>query len=248
MAFQDHFSGQAATYAKARPHYPTALYDWLSAQCRQHGLAWDAGCGNGQAAVALARHFDRVYATDPSAEQIARALAHPQVEYRVEPAEHCSLADGSADLIAVAQALHWFDLPRFYAEAARILKPGGLLAAWTYGLSTVSPGVDGVFHKLYEQILGPYWPADRRHVETGYRELPFPFPELDEVPTFAMEARWTLAQYLAYLRSWSASQRYLNVNGEDAIDAIASEMAEAWGDAGETRLVRWPLAIRIGCR
>lgn len=248
MAFQDHFSEQAATYAQARPHYPKALYDWLSAQCTGHALAWDAGCGNGQAAVALAGCFERVYASDPSAEQIARALAHPKVEYRVEPAETCSLDDGSADLIAVAQALHWFDLDRFYAEAARVLRPGGVLAAWTYGLSTVSPGVDGVFHRLYEQILGPYWPPDRRHVETGYRELPFPFPELAGVPTFEMESRWTLAQYLAYLRSWSASQRYLKATGHDAVDSVASELAEAWGDSGEVRTVRWPLALRVGRR
>src|SRR5690606_31583471 len=131
MSFHDHFSGHAAGYAQARPTYPEALFDWLAAQCAQRELAWDAGCGNGQAAIALARHFARVIATEPSAEQVAQAPAHPRVEYRVEPAESPSLADASADLVTVAQAMHWFDLDRFHVGVRRVLRPGGLVAVWT---------------------------------------------------------------------------------------------------------------------
>ncbi|MFN3842305.1 MAG: class I SAM-dependent methyltransferase [Rehaibacterium terrae] len=246
MPFKDHFSGHSSAYAAARPSYPGELFAWLAAQCREHALAWDAGCGNGQAAVALAAHFARVHATDPSAAQIAAATAHPKVEYRTEAAEDCSLPDACADLVTVAQALHWFDLTRFYPQVRRVLKPGGVIAAWTYGLSSVSPGVDAVFHKLYEDRLGPYWPADRHHVETGYRDLPFPFAPLPAPPAFEMVCLWTLRQYLAYLRTWSASQRHLQATGFDAVDAVAADMAEAWGDPQQRRPVRWPLAIRAG--
>lgn len=245
MSFHDHFSGHAAGYAQARPTYPEALFDWLAAQCAQRELAWDAGCGNGQATIALARHFARVIATEPSAEQVAQAPAHPRVEYRVEPAESPSLADASADLVTVAQAMHWFDLERFHAGVRRVLRPGGLVAVWTYGLSTVDAGVDAAFRLLYDAILGPYWPPERRHVENGYAELAFPYLAVD-APAFAMRCDWTLAQYLAYLRTWSASQRYLRATGEDPVARVTGEFARAWGDPEATREVRWPLGMRVG--
>jgi ubiquinone/menaquinone biosynthesis C-methylase UbiE len=244
-SFKDHFSGHAAVYAQARPKYPAALFDWLTTQTRQHDLAWDAGCGNGQASVALADYFDSVFASDPSATQITAATKHPKVRYAVEPAEQCSLPDRSADLVTVAQALHWFDHPRFYAEVRRVLKPGGVIAAWTYERSSVNADVDEVFARLYVGVLDAYWLPERRHVEAGYTTLPFPF---DERPAPAMELRcdWTLAQYLAYLSSWSASQRYLQATGRDAVAEFTPALAQAWGDADTVRAVRWPMAFRIG--
>lgn len=245
MSFKDHFSGHAGSYAAARPRYPAALHDWLAAQCARRELAWDAGCGNGQATVALAPHFGRVIGTDPSAPQIAQAELAPNVEYRVEPAEAPSLEEASADLVTVAQALHWFDLERFFPAVRRVLRPDGVFAAWTYGLSNVDAAVDRVFLRLYEDILGPYWPAERRHVESGYATLAFPFERI-EAPAFEMRCDWTLAQYLAYLRSWSATQRYVREKGEDPVATIADEFARAWGDAPRVRAVRWPLGLRAG--
>ena len=67
MSFKDHFSAQAAIYREARTQYPDALFEFLRAQAPGGERAWDAGCGNGQASVALARHFHAVVATDPSA-------------------------------------------------------------------------------------------------------------------------------------------------------------------------------------
>lgn len=245
MSFKDHFSGHAGSYAAARPRYPGALYDWLAAQCARRELAWDAGCGNGQATVALAAHFGRVIGTDPSAPQIAQAEPATNVEYRVEPAEAPGLEDASADLVTVAQALHWFDLERFFPAVRRVLRPGGVFAAWTYGLSNVDAAVDRVFLRLYEDVLGPYWPAERRHVESGYATLPFPFERI-ETPGFEMHCDWTLAQYLAYLRSWSATQRYVRERGEDPVAQMGETFAQAWGDVSQTRAVRWPLGLRAG--
>jgi SAM-dependent methyltransferase len=245
MSFQDHFSAQAASYAQSRPHYPAALFSWLAAQCRGHALAWDAGCGNGQASIALAAHFDAVLGTDPSAAQIASATAHPGVRYAVEPAEHCSLGDASADLVTVAQAYHWFDQSRFCAEARRVLQPDGVIAIWSYAESRVDPAVDAVFDELHHVRLGDYWPAGRDHVLNRYRDLPFPFTPI-AAPAFEMRSDWTLAQYLAYLRSWSASQRYLERTGRDAVSEIEATMSAAWGDPALRRIVQWPLLLLVG--
>ena len=245
MSFKDHFSGHAAAYAQARPTYPPALFDWLAAQCPQRRLAWDAGCGNGQASVALAQHFDDVFASDPSATQIAAALPHPKIRYAVEPAEQCSLPDASVDLITVAQALHWFDCERFYSEVKRVLAPEGRIAVWTYEHSSVAPDVDAIFLRLYRGELDAYWPPERRHVEAGYASLPFPFERI-AAPAFELRCDWTADQYLAYLRSWSATQRYLQATGRDAVASIEPDLRVAWGDSAQVRAVMWPLTVKFG--
>lgn len=247
MAFKDHFSRHAADYAAARPTYPEALFDWLSEACQHHELAWDAGCGNGQASLALAHHFQRVHASDPSEEQIAHAPEDARIHWRVEPAEACSLRDHSADLVTVAQAYHWFHHARFCAEATRVLRPGGVIALWCYGLTHVDEAVDALFRRLYDERLGDaYWPPERRHVENGYRDLPFPFEPISDVPRFTMRLDWTLAQYLAYLRSWSASQKYQRETGRDALTGLVDDFTAAWGDPALTRSVSWPLSLRAG--
>lgn len=245
--FRDHFSGHARNYAQARPGYPPELFAWLAAQAPLHALAWDAGCGNGQASVALAKHFDAVFASDPSEEQIRNATAHPRVRYAVEPAEQPQLGDAQVDLVTVAQAYHWFDQAAFCQAAQRVLKPGGVCAVWTYAKSSVDDGVDAVFDQLHDHILEQDWPSGREHVLNRYRDLPFPFDRL-EAPLFHMHCQWTLAHYMGYLRSWSASQRYLRRTGEDAVQKIAAAMAAAWGDPSLIREVSWPLMLLAGRR
>ena len=243
--FADHFSGHAVDYAQARPRYPAALFEWLAAQCQGHALAWDAGCGNGQASVALAAHFSAVFATDPSSAQVASAQPHPRVRYAVEPAEHCSLQDGSADLITVAQAYHWFDASAFCEQARRVSRPGGVVAVWTYAHSHVSPAVDAVFDYLNDTLVIGDWPSEREHVVTGYARLPFPFERID-APGFVLCCDWTLAQYAAYLRSWSAAQRHRQRTGDDPVARVLPDMATAWGDPAQARRVTWPLSLLAG--
>ncbi len=245
MGFKDHFSGHAADYTRYRPTYSPELFAWLAQQAPTHTLVWDCATGNGQAALGLAAHFDAVIATDASDNQIATAHVHPRVRYAVAPAENSGIAAGSVDLITVGQALHWFDFPAFYAEAARVLKPGGVLAAWSYGLMQVSPAVDAAVWRLYEPITGPYWPPERRYVEEQYRSLPFPLDEI-AAPAFAMEAEWRLAQLNGYLGTWSAVQRYRKERGVDPLALIADELAAAWGSEQSSRRVRWPLFMRVG--
>ena len=242
----DHFSSVAQTYAQARPHYPAALFDWLASLCAHHDLAWDCGAGSGQASVALAEHFKTVIATDSSAAQIAQATPHSGVDYRVAPAESGGLTAGSADLVTVAQALHWFDFPRFFDEVRRVLRPGGVMAAWSYGIVHIEgEAVDARALAFYHDVVGPYWPPERCHVEDGYRSIPFPFDRI-EAPAFSMALDWTLDELLAYFRSWSATARYQRERGEDPVAALAQQLAGHWGDPQTRRRVAWPLSVLAG--
>ncbi len=245
MTFKDHFSGQAGDYARYRPSYPEDLFDWLAGLAPTRVLAWDCATGNGQAAVGLARHFRRVEATDASAAQIAGAEPAPGVHYRVAPAEQSGLAEGSAGVVTVAQALHWFDFGRFHDEAARVLADGGVLAAWTYGLCRVSDAVDALVVELYRDHLGDYWPPERAHIEAGYATIPFPWPRL-AAPEFSMRVEWHAGQMLGYLSTWSAVVRCREQTGEDPLRTIAARLEVAWGE--DARVVVWPLTILAGRR
>jgi SAM-dependent methyltransferase len=156
MSFKDHFSRQASGYAKFRPGYPEELFAYLAKVAPSRQLAWDCGTGNGQAAIGLASVFDRVIATDASEKQIANAQPHERVEYRVAPAENSGIESGTVDLLMVAQALHWFNLDRFYAEARRALKPSGVFAASAYKLLGIEPAIDEIVNRYYNEVVGPF--------------------------------------------------------------------------------------------
>ena len=243
--FEDHFSGQSQIYAQYRPQYPEEVYAYLASIAPERSLAWDCGTGNGQAAIGLAKYFDHVFATDASAEQISRAYQHPRVEYRVESAEHVSLANSSVDLVTVAVAIHWFNFDEFYREVKRVLKPNGLIAAWTYNLTQISPEIDELIHYYYHEVLKGYWPPRIQYLEQGYTSLPFPFEEIIP-PSFAMHANWDLDQFVGFLNSWSATQRYKEQNGQHPMEQIWEKLLAAWGNEHDQRLVRWPLHFRIG--
>ena len=244
MPFKDHFSNHAASYAQFRPHYPSSLFKYLGSIAPSRRLAWDCATGNGQAALGLAPAFDRIIATDASAKQIANAQSHAKVEYRVAPAENSDIDSATIDLIMVAQALHWFDLDRFYREVRRVSRPQGVLAASAYNLLQIEKGIDEVVNRYYHEVVGPFWPPERRLVEQ-FGELPFPFREI-AAPKFEMTARWNLDHLLGYLRTWSSTQRFMAAKGGDPLEQINDDLRSAWGKAGQTRTVRWPLVVRIG--
>lgn len=241
LKFADHFSRVAASYATFRPRYPAALFEFLRTTTARHDMAWDCATGTGQAAIALAEHYGRIIATDASAAQIGQAAAHPRVDYIVAPAEASGLPAHSADLATVAQALHWFDTAAFYAEATRVLVPGGVLAVWSYGRMMLDcPDAQHAIDHLYEDVLRPYWPAERRMVEDGYRSLAFPFEEI-AAPDFDMRAEMSAAQLEGYLRTWSATQRFTRERGHDPVAALDLQ------EVGTFPLqIRWPLALRVG--
>jgi SAM-dependent methyltransferase len=244
MSFKDHFSKQAADYAIFRPGYPQELFAYLGTIAPSRQLAWDCGTGNGQAAVGLASGFDRVIATDASEKQIANAQPHEHVEYRVAPAENSGIESETIDLIMVAQALHWLDLDRFHAEARRVLKPDGVLAASAYNLLRIEPAIDEIANRYYYEVVGPFWPPERQFVER-FADLPFPLDEID-APKFEMTAQWSLDHLLGYLRTWSSTQRFIAAKGTDPLDQITIDLRSAWGKPQRTRSISWPLVVRIG--
>ena len=244
-AFKDHFSSQATDYARFRPNYPAELFAWLAGIAPSRGTAWDCGTGSGQAAVGLAAHFERVIATDPSRKQLEHAEPHPRVDYRVASAEVSLLDTASIDLVTVAQAIHWFDLDKFYAEAKRVLKPGGIIAAWTYTLLDVEAGIDELLTDFYRNVVGPYWPPERRMVDDRYRSLPFPFEPI-ESPTFEICTEWTRDDLLGYLGTWSATQACMKAKGVDPLTEFGCSLAALWTDPGMKKTLRWPLHLRVG--
>ena len=211
-----------------------------------HQLALDCGTGSGQAAVGLAKYYDRVVATDPSEEQLSHAVRNPRVEYRRTRAEQSGLTAASVDLVTAAQAAHWFDLPAFYAEAKRVLARGGAVAVWGYGDPMLdTKALHEILHSFNRGLLEPYWPAERQLLLDGYRTIPFPFDEI-EFPRLMLEMRWTLPELAGYLRSWSATNRYIAEYGSDPVADVEKALAGEWGPQDEVRLVRWPLYVRAG--
>jgi SAM-dependent methyltransferase len=244
-AFADHFSAISAEYAAYRPRYPEGLFAALAAAAPRRALAWDCATGTGQAAVGLAPWFDRVVASDASPSQLRSAGATGSVAYFAAEAEATPIRSGTTDLVTVAQALHWLDLERFYLEARRTLAPGGLLAVWTYGRHRVDGGpIDAAIDRFYDEVVGPYWPPERRWVDAGYQGLPFPFDE-EELPVPPMTEEWTLGQMLAYMCTWSAVVRCTEATGASPVNALGDQLAPLW-DGDRRRRIEWALTLRAG--
>lgn len=247
-AFKDHFSALAETYAASRPIYPDALYGLITQVVPASANVWEPGCGSGQATRGLAQRFRHVFATDPSAAQIerhwARGARANNVTVAVELAEAPSLPDASVDLVAVAQALHWFDRPRFFAACERVLKPGGVLAAWTYQDIVFSDDLADVAEAVRDDI-DPYWPPERNDVDVGYTGYDWPFERLSTPSDLWMTADWTLPQLLGYFSSLSASACFLAATGRDPIELHGATLAVAWGDPGQVRRMRWPVVLHL---
>jgi SAM-dependent methyltransferase len=243
--FKDHFSRLPESYSAHRPGYPEALYDFLAAHAPSRRLAWDCATGGGQAAGPLAERFDRVLASDASVTQLSERADHPAVAYAAALAETSPLGNGSVDLVSVSQALHWFSFERFFAEVDRVLVAGGLLAAWTYPLLRVTLAVDALIDELHGEIVGAYWPPERRWVDDRYRDIPFPY-EIIETPALETTARWDLGRLVGYLGTWSSVARYREATGSDPLEALTDRLAMIWGDPAGRRRVRWEIILLAG--
>lgn len=242
---KDNFSTRSAEYARFRPGYPPQLFDFLFGLCDHFDCAWDCATGNGQIAVVLAERFRKVEATDISENQLGNALQKPNVHYGVGTAESPSFPDHIFDLVTVGQAAHWFDFEKFYPAVRRVLKPGGILALIGYNLIRTGEATNALIDRLYRDVLGKYWDAERRHVDASYETIPFPFPEM-ELPGMEMTYSWTLDHFIGYLGTWSAFKHFEKKNGRSPLDeAFLREFRSVW-KTNEIKTVRFPIFGRVG--
>lgn len=245
MEHKDLFSGHAKLYATFRPAYPRELYDFIFNHLSAHRTAWDCGTGNGQVANYLADHFEKVFATDISAQQLEEATRRTNIVYTVSPSEETTFSDHVFDLITVGQALHWMNLEKFNSEVKRVGKPGGLLAAWGYSILTINPQLDEHLHHFYKKIVGPFWDKARRLVDEEYKTIPFPFDEIKS-PRFFITVAWNLHHLAGYLETWSATQKYIAENKQNPIPDLIQKLRPYWEDASEVKTIAFPLFLRLG--
>ena len=244
MEFQDHFSERAVLYSQFRPTYPDALFDWISGLVTRHEIAWDCATGNGQAAIGLARRFDRVIATDASEKQIAMAARNDSIDYRVATASDSGIDSDSIDVVTVAQAIHWLQRDEFYSEARRVMRADGAIAIWCYGDPVIDdPGLDAIVHAYNRGTVEKYWRPERDIILGGLRSISFPFREVS-APEFVLEQSWTLAEFAGYLRTWSATAAYAAAHGGDPVAPVEETLSRIWGS--ELHTIRWPLYLRCG--
>ena len=244
MTFHDHFSEASEAYRAHRPDYPAELFDFLAGACRRTELAWDCGAGSGQASAALTRSFDHVVGSDGSLNQLS-ANGTPEYSRVVCLSESCALRDDCADLVTVAQALHWFRFDDFYSEARRVARRGAVVAAWTYTKPSITPDVDAVVADFHTNRVGPYWPPERRHVDAAYRTIPFPFRRM-ATPELHSRKEMTGEAFMAYVGTWSATRRAQAALSEDPLAAFADRLSTAWGDLDRVREISWRLHMLVG--
>lgn len=242
--FKDHFSDNSDQYLAYRPRYPASLFQQLSDLTTGHDCAWDCATGSGQAAQELGRFYARVIATDASQTQIKSAVRNSKVDYWVALAENSAIRLQSIDLVTVAQAMHWFDIDKFSDEVSRVLKPGGVLAAWTYGLTRVEPGIDELVNHLYGPVLEPYWPQERKMIENEYRDFRLPLPEI-AMPGYEMTQQWSLPQFMGYLGTWSAIRLYRQQTDTDPLEVLLADFQRQWGGADTLKTITWPVVVRV---
>lgn len=241
---KDYFSGHSKLYATFRPTYPDDLYQFIFKHIKEKSCAWDCATGNGQVAQRLSNDFETVYATDISQQQLDNAQVKNNIFYSVSPAEKTSFTDNQFDLITVGQALHWFNLTEFYKEVKRVGKNNSTLAVWGYALCTVNLNIDKLFLDFYNNIVGPYWDNARKLVENEYADIPFPF-ETITTPKFYIRVEWTFDQFIGYLSTWSATQKYIQTNQINPVISFSEKLIEHW-TPDEKKEVSFPVFLKLG--
>lgn len=241
---KDHFSNISDQYARFRPDYPHAIFDFLYPLLKEKQKAWDCGTGNGQVARELAQTFVHVEATDISQSQLEHAYLADNIHYSLQAAESTDFGDDSFDLITAAQAVHWFDFDEFYDEVKRVARSNAIIAIIGYELNNITPEIDQVVRTLYSDIVGKYWDSERRYIQEKYQTIPFPFREL-ETPEINNIKIWNFDNLLGYLNTWSAVRHFIKANGYNPVDEISEELKKAWGPS-EVRKVNFPIIFRAG--
>lgn len=240
---KDNFSRQSDSYAKYRPTYPGALYDFILIHVTGKESAWDCGTGNGQAAKELSQVFTKVFATDISQKQIDNAVRADNIFYSVQPAEQTDFPDNCFNLVTVAQALHWFRFDEFYTEVKRVIKHGGLFAGWTYSLLRITSNINNLIEDHHYNTLGSFWDDERKYVDEEYRTIPFPFEKIN-VPSFTIVYNWTIEELEGYLNTWSALQKFTAQHNYNPVEDLVKSIKPHWKQ--ERMKIVFPVHLLFG--
>ena len=244
-ASRNWFDQGGEAYAHFRPGYPDQLSEFLPSIVPDNSHALDVGCGTGQLTCKLASYFDHVVGLDSSRDQIANAVRHDRVQYQCASAEKLPLHDKSVTLVTVAQAAHWFNLPDFYEEIRRVSVTGGVLALISYAVPRLESEIEERFSHFYKHEIGPYWPPERKLVDTGYADIDFPFCELYK-PTISINLEWSQPQLFGYISTWSAVRRAREAGKEELLIRFFEAIERSWGEPETLRSISWPINMRIG--
>lgn len=238
----------ANIYAKFRPTAPQAFIDEIMKFVKVHifdfDLAVDVGCGPGISTSPLAPYFKEVHGYDVSEAQIneARALnTFNNVSFCMSPAEKIAEKDESVQLITVMQAVHWFDLDSFYKEVRRVLMPHGVLALGSYlipkPVSKDQKKMDNIIqNEIYMGELKNYWEPVRAVIDNLYRDIPPAFEDHVRIECIEDCKVRTVADYVNYVKTWSAYQLYLKkqpLEAEALSRKLTSILMEDAGKVGE---------------
>lgn len=239
------FEDKSDLYAASRPLYPEALFQFIASLATNRNEAWDCATGNGQAAVGLANHFNHVEATDISIGQISNAFANEKINYSVQPAEQTTFEKGHFDLINVAEALHWFDLDRFWDEVKRVLKPDGAFVTYFYTWSNVNEEIDETVERYIGKVIEPYWAPNIKLCWDEYKTIKFPFDAI-ETPKFELINDWDFRQYFNYLHTLSATRRCMDARGQQFFEEAKKQVSQIWGSANKKKRIKTPLTVVAG--
>jgi len=238
----NNFSEQSALYAQYRPRYPKELLNEIYRHVVRKHNVWDCGTGNGQLADKLALKFQKVYATDISKEQLDRAILKNNITYIQNSAENPIFENEMFDLITVAQAIHWFDFELFYEEVLRTSKKNGVLAVIGYGRLKTDSKTTKTISDFYDKMFKSHFSENREYVEKGYRTIPFPFEEIGYFE-YSSTYDWELKELQGYLQSWSAVQKFREINKFDPTEKIITKMSTTWTSK---KTIEFPVFLRLG--
>lgn len=242
---KDLFSNQASLYAQYRPGYPPELFEYILQHVKDKQQAWDCATGNGQAAVELAKYFNKVMATDISEKQLQKAPPLENITYSISTAEQTSFADNSFDCITVAQAYHWFKFDAFEQVVKRVAKPDAIVAIWGYSLVVCEDAaLNTIINTFYRETVGPWWDKERRYVDDHYTTVPFPYEPLP-AKEFQINVQWNKPQLTGYFNTWSSVQHFIKANGYNPVTELAGLIEAAWSD-DNARQFYFPLFLKLG--
>jgi hypothetical protein len=128
-------------------------------------------------------------------------------------------------------------------EVARVIQPGGVLAAWTYHVAHVGPPLDRVLWPFYRDVVGQHFAEGARMVDSRYEGLTLPGKAL-QPPTLSVSVRWSADDVLRFVRTWSGVQSYMTATKRDPVVEIDRAVRDVFGSDKSVREVTWPLYIR----